>query len=55
MKKKQQDTKKKSFWKKPLLVTKKTVEQDPNDKDIQWVTLDLYNPFRKDNISDKSL
>ena len=43
MKKKQQDTKKKPFWEKPLLITKKTVEQDLNDKDIQWVTLDLYN------------
>ncbi len=46
MKKKQQDTKKKPFWKKSLLITKKTVEQDPNDKDIQWVTLDLYNPYK---------
>ena len=45
MKKKQQDTKKKPFWKKPLLITKKTVEQDPNNKDIEWVTLDLYNPY----------
>tara|TARA_X000000950_G_C13800386_1_gene613274 strand:+ start:186 stop:353 length:168 start_codon:yes stop_codon:yes gene_type:complete len=42
--KKKQDTKKKPFWKKPLLITKKTVEQDLKDKDIQWVTLDLYNP-----------
>ena len=42
MEKKQKDTKKKSFWKN-LLITKKTVEQDPSDKDIQWVTLDLYN------------
>lgn len=52
MKKKQQDTKKKPFWKKPLLITKKTVEQDLNDKDIQWVTLDLYNPYedKKDKL-----
>ena len=42
MEKKQQETKKKPFWKN-LLITKKTVEQDPNDKDIQWVTLYLYN------------
>ena len=50
--KKQQDTKKKPFWKKPLLITKKTVEQDPNDKDVQWVTLDLYNLYedKKDKL-----
>ena len=50
MGKKQKDTKKKSFWKN-LLITKKTVEQDLNDKNIQWVTLDLYNPYKdkKDN------
>ena len=55
MKKKQQDTKKRSFWKKPLLITKKTVEQDPNDKDIQWVTLDLYNPYEDVDSSNKTL
>ena len=54
MKRKQKDTKKKPFWKKPLLITKKIVEQDPNDKDIQWVTLDLYNPHKNINISDKN-
>ena len=52
MKKKQQDTKKKPFWKKPLLITKKTVEQDPNDPLVQWVELDLYNINR--NIKPKS-
>ena len=51
----QQDTKKKPFWKKPLLITKKTVEQDPNDKDIQWVTLDLYNPYEDVDSSNKTL
>ena len=55
MKKKQQDTKKKPFWKKPLLITKKTVEQDLNDKDIQWVTLDLYNPYENNDSSNKTL
>ena len=39
--------KKKPFWKKPLLITKKTITQDPKDKDVQWVTLDLYNPYKK--------
>ena len=53
MKKKQKDTKKKPFWKN-LLITKKTVEQDPNDKDIQWVTLDLYNSYEDVNISNKT-
>ena len=55
MEKKQKDTKKKPFWKKPLLITKKTVEQDLNDKDIQWVTLDLYNPYENNDSSNKTL
>ena len=55
MEKKQKDTKKKPFWKKPLLITKKTVEQDLNDKDIQWVTLDLYNPYENLDGSNKTL
>jgi len=54
MKRKQKDTKKKPFWKKPLLITKKIIEQDPNDKDIQWVTLDLYNSCKNINISGKN-
>ena len=54
MKKKQKDTKKKPFWKN-LLITKKIVEQDPNDKDIQWVTLDLYNSYEDVDISNKTL
>ena len=52
MKKKQQDTKKKPFWKKPLLITKKVITQDPNDPLVQWVELDLYNINR--NIKPKS-
>ena len=32
----------KPFWKK-LLITKRTVEQDPKEKDTEWVTLDVYN------------
>jgi hypothetical protein len=55
MKRKQQETKKEPFWKKPLLITKKTVEQDPNDKDVQWVTLDLYNPYEDMDSSKKTL
>jgi len=55
MKKKQQDTKKKPFWKKPLLITKKTVEQDPNDKDTQWVTLDLYDFSKDQDIKNKTI
>ena len=51
MKKKQKDTKKRPFWKKPLLITKKTVTQDPNDLLVQWVKLELYNSYKdkKDN------
>ena len=50
-KKKQKNIKKKPFWKKPLLITKKTVTQDPNDPLVQWVELELYNPYKdkKDN------
>ena len=32
----------KPFWKK-LLITKRTVEQDPKEKDTEWITLDVYN------------
>ena len=46
MKRKKQDTKKKPFWKKPLLITKRTVTQDPNDPLVQWVELELYNPYK---------
>ena len=45
MKKKQKNIKKKPFWKKPLLITKKTITQDPKDPSVQWVELDLYNPY----------
>tara|TARA_B100001057_G_C22195289_1_gene698586 strand:+ start:160 stop:330 length:171 start_codon:yes stop_codon:yes gene_type:complete len=55
MKKKQQDTKKKPFWKKPLLITKKTIEKDPNGEDVQWVTLDLYNLYEDIDSSNKTL
>ena len=48
--KKKRDTEKKPFWKKPLLINKKTIEQDLNDKDIQWITLDLYNPYENSYI-----
>ena len=53
--KKKQDNKKELFWKKPLLITQKTIEQDSKDKDIQWVTLDLFNPHEDLNSSDKTL
>ena len=41
--KKKKDTKKKPFWKKPLLITKKTIEQDLNDKDIKYIQNYLLN------------
>ncbi len=53
--KKNKILRKKYFWKKPLLITKKTIEQDLNDKDIQWVTLDLYNPCENLDHSNKTL
>ena len=55
MKKKQQDTKKKPFWKKPLLITKKTINEDPNDLLVQWVELELYNPYKDVDILNKTL
>tara|TARA_R100001530_G_scaffold106698_2_gene74538 strand:- start:1945 stop:2112 length:168 start_codon:yes stop_codon:yes gene_type:complete len=39
--------KKKPFWKK-LLITKKTVDPDPVDKNTKWITVDVYNP--KDDL-----
>ena len=45
MKKKQQNTNKKPFWKN-LLVTKKTVTQDTDDPLVQWVELELYNSYK---------
>ena len=55
MKKKQQDTKKKPFWQKPLLITKKTINEDPNDLLVQWVELELYNPYKDVDILNKTL
>ena len=31
------------------------VSKSPNDKDIQWVTLDLYNPYENNDSSNKTL
>ena len=45
MKKKQQNTNKKPFWKN-ILVTKKTVTQNADDPLVQWVELELYNPYK---------
>ena len=45
MKRKQKDTKKKPFWKN-LLITKKTVTQDPEYPLVQWVELELYNSYK---------
>ncbi len=45
----------KPFWKKPLLVTKKTITKDPKYKDTSWVELDVYNPYKeKGNNGNKS-
>ena len=44
----------KPFWKK-LLITKRTVEQDPKDKDTQWVELDVYNFLEDQNSEDKTI
>ena len=50
MKKKQQETKKKPFWKKLLLITKRTITQDFKDPLVQWIELDIYNPHKDKNI-----
>ena len=54
MKKKQENTKKKPFLKN-LLVNKKTVTQDTDDPLVQWVELELYNPYKDIDSSNKTL
>jgi len=52
---KRKELKLKPFWKKPLLVTKKTITKDPKYKDTSWVELDVYNPYKeKGNNGNKS-
>ena len=38
-----------------ILYTKKTVTQDPIDKDIEWVELDLYDFLKDQDTKDKTI
>ena len=40
--------------KEKILYTKKTVTQDPIDKDIEWVELDLYDFLKDQDKKDKT-
>ena len=40
---------------KKILYTKKTVTQDPIDKDIEWVELDLYDFLKDQDTKDKTI
>ena len=39
--------------KEKILYTKKTITQDPNDPEIQWVELDVYNFLEDQDSKDK--
>ena len=39
--------------KEKILYTKKTITQDINNPEIEWVELDVYNVFEDQNSKDK--
>ena len=39
--------------KEKILYTKKTITQDTNNPEIEWVELDVYNFFEDQNSKDK--
>tara|TARA_X000000368_G_scaffold136296_1_gene107039 strand:+ start:382 stop:522 length:141 start_codon:yes stop_codon:yes gene_type:complete len=38
-----------------ILYTKKTITQDTNDPEIEWVELDIYNFFEDQDSKDKTI
>ena len=38
-----------------ILYTKKTITQDTNDPEIEWVELDIYNFYKDQNSEDKTI
>ena len=41
--------------KEKILYTKKTITQDTNDPEIEWVELDVYNFLEDQNNEDKTI
>ena len=41
--------------KEKILYTKKTITQDPNDPETQWVELDVYNFLEDQNSEDNTV
>ena len=41
--------------KEKILYTKKTITQDTNDPEIEWVELDIYNIYTDQNSEDKTI
>ena len=41
--------------KEKILYTKKTITQDTNDTEIEWVELDIYNFFEDQDSKDKTI
>ena len=41
--------------KEKILYTKKTITQDPNDPETQWVELDVYNFLEDQNNEDETI
>ena len=41
--------------KEKILYTKKTITQDPNAPEIQWVELDVYNFLEDQDSKDKTI
>jgi hypothetical protein len=38
-----------------ILYTKKTITQDKNNPEVEWVELDIYNFYKDQNNEDKTI
>tara|TARA_A100001011_G_C13544428_1_gene529839 strand:+ start:228 stop:416 length:189 start_codon:yes stop_codon:yes gene_type:complete len=38
-----------------ILYTKKTITQDTNNPEVEWVELDIYNFYKDQNNEDKTI
>ena len=38
-----------------ILYTKKTITQDTNNPEVEWVELDIYNFYKDQNSEDKTI
>ncbi len=41
--------------KEKILYTKKTITQDPNDPEVQWIELDIYDFYKDQDIENKTI